>query len=80
MKVKVSDPGTGELTVEKTISGGKEIIFNNTYAASGSTVLKAKKELTGRSLENGQFTFLLKDNDGNVIDTQKNSGSEVILI
>ena len=30
-------------------------------------------------MENGQFTFLLKDNDGNVIDTQKNSGSEVVL-
>ena len=77
--VEVSDPGTGELAVNKTISGGGEIIFNNTYAASGSTVLKAKKELTGRSLENGQFTFLLKDNDGNVIDTRRTVVQKLFL-
>ena len=58
--VKVSDPGTGKLNVEKTISGGQEIIFNNEYSASGSTVLKARKELKGRDLLDQQFTFILK--------------------
>ena len=77
--VKVSDPGTGTLNVEKTISGGQEIIFNNDYSASGSTVLKARKELKGRDLEDQQFAFILKDNSGTEIDRVKNSGEEVVL-
>ncbi|MCD8396406.1 MAG: DUF11 domain-containing protein [Lachnospiraceae bacterium] len=33
--------------------------FTNTYKASGSTTLTAYKELEGRALEAGEFTFLL---------------------
>ena len=77
--VKVSDPGTGTLNVKETISGGQEIIFNNDYSASGSTVLKARKELKGRDLEDQQFAFVLKDNSGTEIDRVKNSGEEVVL-
>lgn len=55
--------GTIEPNDEQTAS------FVNTYSASGSVSLGARKRLTGRDLNNRQFTFELRDEDGNLLRT-----------
>ena len=60
--VEVTDNGSGELTAVYTSEG--ELTFINTYEAEGSAVLEVTKALTGRKLEEGQFTFQVKDKDG----------------
>ena len=45
------------------------------YEAKGSIQLKAIKHLEGGTLQDGQFTFTLKDQDGTELDTQKNDAS-----
>ena len=49
--------------------------FTNTYRASGSVTLAATKVLTGRALEEGEFSFQLKDSSGRVLQTAKNLAS-----
>lgn len=81
--ITVKDPGTGSLSVTQAITqettAVEGIVFNNTYSANGTPVIKAYKTLDGRILENEQFTFSLKDSDGKVIEEATNSGTEVIL-
>ena len=51
---------TGNLKATKTISPGSELIFDNPYNKDEVTVpIKAKKELTGRALEENEFEFEL---------------------
>lgn len=48
------------------------------YEAKGSVQLKATKTLKGGTLQDGQFTFQLKDENGNVLDTQTNKADGTI--
>nr|WP_276925307.1 Cna B-type domain-containing protein [Faecalibaculum rodentium] len=48
--------------------------FTNIYKAKGETVLAAWKQLTGRKLEEGEFHFILKDQDGKELQTISNDG------
>ena len=50
-------------------------VFRNTYSADGKLVLSAQKLLKGRSMRNGEFTFVLEDEAGNVISTKKTAGT-----
>ncbi|MCC8044115.1 MAG: hypothetical protein LIP12_01275, partial [Clostridiales bacterium] len=64
--VKVADNGDGTLNVEKSIVSSKTgavsaMAFSNTYAADGQIVLEATKTLSGRTLEDGQFTFAITE-------------------
>lgn len=45
--------------------------FNNSYAAKGSVTLAAKKQFTGGTLENQQFSFQVKEGD-KVVAEEKN--------
>ncbi len=47
-------------------------IFENTYSTKGVANIAVSKELTGRPLEAGEFTFLLKDENGDLIGTATN--------
>ncbi|MCW6667622.1 Ig-like domain-containing protein, partial [Aerococcaceae bacterium NML190938] len=42
-------------------------------------ILKANKTLTGRPLQDGEFQFQLKNPQGQVIQTKRNTGGEVIF-
>lgn len=53
-----------------TISAGE---FNNTTRAKASVSLTATKTLVDRTLKTNEFSFVLKDNQGNVLQTKKNS-------
>lgn len=70
----VTDDGKGKLTVEHTTTG--EIVFKNTYKADPTSVtLGAAKVLKNGTLKDEQFTFVLKDSDGNVVSEAVNDAN-----
>lgn len=90
--VSVSDNDNGTLTavvtnLQKKINGTKtaaeSIRFTNRYTTTGTSVnLSATKTLSGRTLQNGQFSFILErvDSEGNVLETLatvQNNGSGI---
>ena len=73
--VTLADNGDGTITATKSYNSGEDLTFANTYAAEGEVILTAKKALTGRTLADAQFSFELKDADGEVLQTKTNDGS-----
>ncbi|NLW10858.1 MAG: hypothetical protein GX028_02440, partial [Clostridiaceae bacterium] len=58
--VEITDNENGTLTVSPSISGDNDsIVFNNSYAATGSIGFSGTKTLNGRELAPGEFTFEL---------------------
>lgn len=81
--VKVMDKA-GKLDAAVTYDGDKADAptFTNTYTAKGSVELTATKIVAvapgfthDTKLEGGEYTFELKDADGNVLDTAKNDAN-----
>ena len=70
--VTLKDEGNGTITATAT-PAAVELVFTNSYDAKGEVTLKAKKVLNGRALEAGQFTLLLMDKSGKVIDRAQNA-------
>jgi len=83
--VVVTDNGAGALEVTSvtyTRDGvpTDKIVFNNTYKAEATeeVILSGSKELTGiRNIVDGEFSFVLKDAEGNVVETVKNVGKKL---
>ena len=75
--VDVADAGDGTLTITPTYSdGGKGMEFTNTYkAAKCQAAIQATKYLFGRYQADGEFTFDLKDAEGNVVQEQTNNAN-----
>ena len=72
--VVVTDNGDGTLSAKAQTKSQEEIIFRNIYEARPASVtLGASKTYKGAELKNKQFTFVLKDKDGNVVSEAKNS-------
>ena len=65
------DPAEGKLTLSLA-DDSQPIEFTNRYHAAGEVVLKASKTLEGSTLAADQFSFELKDEQGNVLQTKKN--------
>ena len=80
----VTDQGDGTLKVEWAVTQDKKevdsIVFKNTYApiSSANVQLGAIKKLEGKELSDGQFTFELKDEEGNVVSKAKNNEKGMI--
>lgn len=78
-KAEVSSDGAGNMLIEWKVFdiNGNEVTektFNNTYTAKDtSVVLGSIKTMKGRALKDGEFTFQLKDEDGNVVSEAKNA-------
>ena len=71
--INVSDNGQGQLVAIPSVANGT---FNNTYKAGTATVtFGAAKVLSGATLKDGQFSFQLKDANGNVVETAKNDAN-----
>ena len=83
VSVDLTDDGQGKITAVPTYKVGdtvdKDPTFHNTYAASGQVSLRADKELTGRAIKDGEFTFALTGLDDKVSQTKTNSGTSVIF-
>lgn len=76
VKVTVSDNGDGTLKAAPTIvKGGNEILFKNVYIPQGTTAnIPGKKELTGRVLGAGEFSFTLVEKTDDTYATDKVNG------
>jgi pilin isopeptide linkage protein/LPXTG-motif cell wall-anchored protein len=73
VSVKVEDKA-GQLVATPSYEG--DVIFKNSYTpAQGSAVLEASKELTGKELSSGEFSFELVDEQGTVLQTKTNDAT-----
>ena len=70
--VDVTDDGSGQLTATANKTAA-DLTFTNTYTPTATTAtITGTKALTGRDLAEGEFSFDLKDADGNVVQTVQN--------
>lgn len=70
--VKVTDDGNGQLVAQVTYDKDEKE-FHNIYVTKETTAkLEANKVLTGRTLNDGEFSFDLIAPDGTVVETVKN--------
>lgn len=66
------DGGSGRLTATAS-KADADLTFTNTYTPTATTAtITGTKALTGRDLAEGEFSFDLKDADGNVVQTVQN--------
>lgn len=72
LKGSVGDMGT--IVAEQT----QEAVFTNAYAATGSAALSATKRLAGGVLAAGQFSFALRDEAGNILQTVTNDADGAV--
>ena len=72
---KTSAATEGVVGADATASASVE----NAYATSGSWTPDATKVLEGSELASGQFTFLLLDSEGNVVQTAKNDADGKVV-
>lgn len=82
--VPLKDDGNGNLNVDEAnikyyrnededTGETPNLSFANSYTAESVTLpITARKELTGRALQEGEFTFQLKDAQGTVLQTVQN--------
>ena len=78
-KITLKDDGNGQLTATCDPKEGPKFTFTNTYSvgelpSSITDQIKIDKQLTGRDLKKGEFTFELLE-DGKVITTGSNDTS-----
>lgn len=70
--VSATDDGSGQLTATANKTAA-DLTFTNTYTPTATTAtITGTKALTGRDLAEGEFSFDLKDTDGNVVQTVQN--------
>ena len=69
--VTVNEGKDGKLDIVREEPKG-EIVFTNTYDAKGSLTLEASKTLKNKALEADAFNFVLKDENGETIQTVAN--------
>ena len=70
--VNVTDDGSGQLTATANKTAA-DLTFTNAYTPTATTAtITGTKALTGRDLAKGEFSFDLKDADGNVVQTVQN--------
>ncbi len=77
VKVTVKDDGKGHITAETNPNAAPLFTFNNTYstASQDSSVtgqVSIKKALAGRGMEDGEFHFVLKDENGKTVGNAVN--------
>ena len=71
--VNVEDNGDGTLTCIATLSDGEQAAFDNPYEPlATSAPFKGTKTIEGKTLQDGEFTFELKDSEGTVVATATN--------
>ena len=75
--------GKGYFTKTVVYSLGGSVVekaeFNNVYTPSDAEIIiSAKKELNGRDIKNGEFTFELYK-EGTLVDTKKNNANGMVI-
>ena len=72
VELTLTDDGNGNIEVVKNPEDAAAQTFKNTYEAKGEVTFGGKKTLEGRALTEGEFSFELKDAEGNVLETVTN--------
>ena len=77
VKVTVKDDGKGHITAETNPKAAPLFAFSNTYStqpmdSSVTGQVQIKKALAGRSMEEGEFHFVLKNEEGKTVDNAAN--------
>ena len=75
VKVIVSYDQTTGIMSAAFAEDSQELIFDNTYDAKGSLTLEASKTLKNKALEADAFNFVLKDENGETIQTVANDAN-----
>ena len=65
----------GEAGTEEAAETESRYVFTNAYAAAGTLKLDAEKQFKNGTLKGGEFTFELKDADGNVMQSKTNDAA-----
>ncbi|MBR3905770.1 MAG: Cna B-type domain-containing protein, partial [Clostridia bacterium] len=77
--VALNAQGTAlEAKVSYNTADGSAPVFTNTYASKGEITFAGSKTLTGKTLEEGKFSFELKDQNGTVLDTKTNAADGTV--
>ena len=80
VEYSLKDNDDGTITATSTVTeiggDGSNITFENSYTATGSVQLKARKELTGKNFKANEFTFKLLDADGITVLDTKNAADD----
>lgn len=81
VKVVIADGAQGVLDVSTSMADPANLNFANAYRASGGWSPKLAKKLNagGRVLANEEFTFILKDQNGELLQTKKNDADGNIV-
>ena len=70
--VHVSKDEDNQFSATVEYETDKGLIITNVYDAEGTATFEAFKQLNGRKLKEGEFNFILKDSEGEVIETVPN--------
>ena len=71
--ITVTKDDDNALSAEVKYDENEGLTITNIYDAEGTAKFEAKKVLKGRKLKEGEFSFVLKDAEGNEIETVKNA-------
>ena len=74
--ITVRDDGMGNLVAVDGSSLIQTVTITNTFSTA-EVQFSGRKSLSGRSLEDAEFSFVLMDGNGNVLQTVKNNGSQI---
>ena len=79
VEVKVEKVSATELKATAS-KEAKDLVFKNVYTPAGATsvTLGAKKVLEGKTLEAGKYSFVLKKEDGSVVETVTNAADGTV--
>ena len=72
VELTLTDDGNGNIEVVKNPEDAAAQTFKNAYEAKGEVTFGGKKTLEGRALTEGEFSFELKDAEGNVLEKVTN--------
>ena len=74
---EVTDKGDGTLKVTHAVKDDEKITFTNKYEAKQTAViLNASKKLVDKKLEDGQFTFELRDENDKLVGKAKKNNAD----
>ena len=77
INTEVTDKGDGTLEVTHAVKDDEEVTFTNTYEAKQTAViLNASKKLVDKKLEDGQFTFELRDANDKLVGKAKKNNAD----
>ena len=78
--VSPDDDGLTTKVIYKDPKGSEvdpgEVVFENKYKADGKVQFEISKTLTGRAMDNAQFSFELRDESGNLVKLYDEEGKE----